>query len=49
MFLLMCCFFGWEVYFGDVFYIYFCLLEWVVKLSDVFGGGSMIVLLVIEI
>lgn len=23
MFLLLCCFFGCEVYFGDVFYLYF--------------------------
>lgn len=32
VFLLLCCFLGCEVYFGDVFYFYFCLLECVVKI-----------------
>lgn len=49
MFLLFCCFLGCEVYLGDVFYFYLWLLEWVVKLNDLFGGGSMIVFLIVEI
>lgn len=47
--LLLCRFLGCEVYLGDVFYLYFCLLECVVKLSDVKGGGFLIVLFFIEI
>lgn len=49
MLFLLCCLFGCEVYFGDVFYCYSCLFECVVKLFDVMGKGFMIVLLIIEI
>lgn len=49
MLLFLCCLLGCEVYLGDVFYLYLRLFECVVKLSDVLGGGSMIVLLIIEI
>lgn len=48
MLLLFCCLLGCEVYLGDVFYFYLCLLECVVKLSDDLGEGSMIVLLIVE-
>lgn len=49
LFLILCWFFGCEVYLGDIFYIYLWLLEWVVWFFDDFGGGLMIVLLVIQI
>lgn len=49
MFFFFCCFFGCEVYFGDVFYFYFCFFECVVKMNDKYGGGFMIVFFVIEI
>lgn len=47
--LLLCRLLGCEVYFGDVFYLYSRLLERVVKFNDDFGGGLIIVLLIIEI
>lgn len=49
MFFLFRRFLGREVYFGDVFYFYFRLLERVVKMNDDYGGGFLIVFLVIEI
>lgn len=47
--LLLCCLFGCEVYFGDVFYLYLWFLECCVKLFDDFGGGLLMGLLIIEI
>lgn len=49
MFFLLWRLFGCEVYLGDVFYLYLCFLERVVKLSFSLGEGSMIVLLIVEI
>lgn len=49
MFFFLRRFLGWEVFLGDVFYLYFCLLERLVKMFDEVGGGFMIVFLVVEI
>lgn len=56
----MCCLLGCEVFFGDVFYFYFCLLECVVCVNEEYvecfikgevkgKTGFLIVLLIIEI
>lgn len=45
----MKCLSGCEVYFGDIFYLYLRFLECVGKLSKEYGGGLIIVLLIVEI
>ena len=49
MFFLLRRFFGCGVYLGDVFYLYLCFLERVVKFNFFLGEESMIVLLIVEI